>query len=92
MLENSVEALELALAVAAEGSLNAVSDAGVAGWSALAAAEAASLNVRINVGDITETTVAEEFRKAAAAHLESCRSLAARVAETVDRRMSEGSG
>ncbi len=92
VLKSSVEALELALAVAAEGSINAVSDAGVAGWSARAAAEAASLNVRINVGAITETAVADEFRKAAAAHLDSCRSLAARVAETVDRRMGEGSG
>jgi glutamate formiminotransferase/formiminotetrahydrofolate cyclodeaminase len=58
VLERSVDALELALVAARDGNPNSVTDAGVAGACAVAAAEGASLNVRINLdsldGDISE--------------------------------------
>jgi glutamate formiminotransferase / formiminotetrahydrofolate cyclodeaminase len=58
VLERSVEALELALVAARDGNPNSVSDAGVAAACAVAAAEGASLNVRINVGGL-ESGVSE---------------------------------
>ena len=58
VLERCVEALELALVTALDGNPNSVSDAGVAAACAVAAAEGASLNVRINLdgleGDSSE--------------------------------------
>lgn len=60
VLERSVDALELALVAARDGNPNSVTDAGVAGACAVAAAEGASLNVRINLdgldGDTSEIT------------------------------------
>ena len=58
VLEHCADALELALVVAEGGNPNTVSDAGVAGTCAVAAAEGASLNIRINLegldGDTAE--------------------------------------
>lgn len=54
VLENAVVALELALEAAQEGNPNSVSDAGVAGACAVAAATGASLNVRINLPGLAE--------------------------------------
>ncbi|MCH7845495.1 MAG: glutamate formimidoyltransferase [Acidobacteria bacterium] len=58
VLEHCADALELALVVAERGNPNTVSDAGVAGTCAVAAAKGASLNVRINLegldGDTAE--------------------------------------
>src|SRR6185436_5322682 len=48
VLEATIRALELAVRAASDGNPNSVSDAGVAGAVALAAAEGAALNVRIN--------------------------------------------
>ena len=53
VLEHSVTALQLALEAAAKGNPNSVSDAGVAGACAEAAAHGASLNVRINLPGLT---------------------------------------
>jgi glutamate formiminotransferase/formiminotetrahydrofolate cyclodeaminase len=85
VVERSVRALELALAVAKDGNPNSISDAGVAGACALAAAEGAALNVRINVPNLTDAEVgggllAEQERLVARA-----RQLAAEVRDTVDR-------
>ncbi len=58
VLEHAVEALDLALIVARDGNPNSVTDAGVGAACATAAAEGASLNVRINLdgleGDVSE--------------------------------------
>jgi glutamate formiminotransferase/formiminotetrahydrofolate cyclodeaminase len=58
VLERSLEAAALALAVAEDGNPNSVSDAGVAGACALAAAEGAALNVRINIPNLENRSVA----------------------------------
>lgn len=52
VLERSVEALEVVLAVARRGNPTSVTDAGVGGWCGLAAAEGASFNVRINLREL----------------------------------------
>ena len=82
MIERAGEALVLALIVAREGNPRTVSDAGVAGTCALAAAEGASLNVRINLeeldGDITEIVGRHD------AALERARRLGEEVSDVVE--------
>jgi glutamate formiminotransferase/formiminotetrahydrofolate cyclodeaminase len=56
VLERTVEALELALVAARDGNPNSVSDAAVGAACAVAAAEGASLNVRINLGGLEGDT------------------------------------
>ena len=84
VLERSVEALELALVVARDGNPNAVTDAGVAGACALAAAEGAALNVRINLTSSTDAAWASDTRSSCRDLLERCRALSAEVGETVE--------
>ena len=76
VLERSVEAMDLALRIARQGMAASASDAGVAGACALAAAEGAALNVRINLPSLTDTAVSREI-------LESQEQLLARARETV---------
>jgi len=87
VLERSVEALELALAVAMDGNPNSVSDAGVAAACGVAAAEGASLNVRINL-DGLEGDVAEIVERHDTA-LATARDLSVRVTNAVEAHMSE---
>jgi glutamate formiminotransferase/formiminotetrahydrofolate cyclodeaminase len=58
VLEHAVTTLELALEAAVNGNPNSVSDAGVAGACAVAAARGASLNVRINLDGLDPTAAA----------------------------------
>lgn len=87
VLERSVEALELALAVALDGNPNSASDAGVAAACALAAAEGASLNVRINL-DGLEIDVSEIVDRHDTA-LAKARDLSVWTTNAVATRMSE---
>jgi glutamate formiminotransferase/formiminotetrahydrofolate cyclodeaminase len=84
VLERSVEALDLAAAVAAQGNPASVSDVGVAGACALAAAEGAALNVRINLPGLTDKKVADEIAARMDELLHRAREKAARVREIVD--------
>jgi glutamate formiminotransferase/formiminotetrahydrofolate cyclodeaminase len=59
VLEKSKEAADLALLVAEKGNRNSLSDAGVSGLTASAAAEAALFNVMINLESIDD----ESFKK-----------------------------
>ncbi|TET67912.1 MAG: glutamate formimidoyltransferase, partial [Candidatus Aminicenantes bacterium] len=54
VIKKSVEALKLAKEVAQKGNKNSISDAGVSGLTALAAAEGAYYNVKINLPDIRD--------------------------------------
>jgi glutamate formiminotransferase/formiminotetrahydrofolate cyclodeaminase len=87
VLERSVEALQLALTVARDGNPNAVTDAGVAGACALAAAEGAALNVRINRGSLADERWAGNARSAATSLLEQGRALADEVQQVVESRL-----
>ncbi len=73
--EACLRALELAADVAEVGNLNAVSDAGVAGWLARGGVEGAALNVAINLPSVPaeergalETRARRVTEKAAALH------------------------
>ena len=86
VLEHTVAALDLALITARDGNPNSVTDAGVGAACALAAAEGASLNVRINLdgldGDLSEIITRHD------AALASARMLSAQVAEAVEAVLS----
>ncbi len=84
VLGQSVEALELANQVAKRGNPNSASDAGVAGACALAAAEGAALNVRINLPSVTEQDVAGRFATKQKDLLDRARKLAADVRDSVE--------
>ena len=84
VLESSVRALELALHVALEGNPASVSDAGVAGACALAAAEGASLNVRINLPSLVDREAAEKLVALQDGHLDRARALATQVRDAVE--------
>ncbi len=87
VLERTVEALELALVAARDGNPNSVTDAGVGAACALAAAEGASLNVRINLTGLEGDTSEIVDRHDAA--LVSVRRLSAAATAAVERRLSD---
>ena len=88
VLEHAVEALELALITARDGNPNSVTDAGVGAACALAAAEGASLNVRVNL-DGLEGDVSEIVERNDVALIRS-REIAAQVAAVVEASLSSG--
>jgi glutamate formiminotransferase/formiminotetrahydrofolate cyclodeaminase len=85
VLERSVDALGLALVAARDGNPNSVTDAGVAGACAVAAAEGASLNVRINLDSLAADTSEIVARHDAA--LTRARDLGKQVAVTVEAHL-----
>jgi len=90
VLERAVECFELARAAAAEGNPNSVSDAGVAGACALAAAEGAALNVRINLPSVGDEKVRAELRDRGEALLAKARAEAERVRDAVEQVLARG--
>jgi glutamate formiminotransferase/formiminotetrahydrofolate cyclodeaminase len=90
VLEASVRALELSRVVASEGNPNSVSDAGVAAACALAAAEGAALNVRINLPSIGDRKVADELLSRQEALLGQARMLASQARTEVESVLGRG--
>ena len=88
VLERTIEALDLAGRVARDGNPNSASDAGVAGACALAAAEGAALNVRINLPSLTDRQVAAELDSSQSRLLEKARALATQVLTTVNTQIT----
>ncbi len=84
--EACVRALELAAAVAEVGNLNAVSDAGVAGWLARGGAEGAALNVAINLPSVPSGE-RDALEGRARAATERSAALHAEIVERVRTRM-----
>ncbi len=87
VLEQAVECFDLALIAARDGNPNSASDAGVAGACALAAAEGAALNVRINLPSVGDERARGEFEKNAEALLAKARKSADEVRRAVDEVM-----
>ncbi|NIA24609.1 MAG: glutamate formimidoyltransferase [Gammaproteobacteria bacterium] len=88
VLEHCVDALDAAMVVAKDGNESAVTDTGVAASCALAAAEGASLNVRINLGSLLDHPETERLDARRSAALESARTLAADVLAIVESRIA----
>lgn len=87
VLESAVEVLGLALDCARVAPPGAVSDTGVAAAAALAAAEGASLNVRVNLPSLADRRLAGELDARRGELLERARKLAAECREIVDRSL-----
>lgn len=86
VLERTLPTLELAMEVARDGNPNSLSDAGVAGLTALACAEGAYYNVLINLAGEEDRAFLDETRKAADRALERARELAGEVQQyTLER-------
>lgn len=90
VLERSVEALELAKEMATHGNPASVSDAGVGGACALAAAEGAALNVTINLPSVGDEDTRARFEATRAEKLADARTLADEVRGIVERTTAGG--
>lgn len=86
-LQLSLEAMQLAQQVALVGNLNALSDAGVAALTALAAAKAAHYNILINISGITETAFKDRVLAEAADLVAKCEELATAIETGVRSRI-----
>jgi glutamate formiminotransferase/formiminotetrahydrofolate cyclodeaminase len=88
-MQHSFDALTHAKAAAQKGNINTITDAGVAAHALMAAIEGAALNVRINLGNITNKTFVSETAKTVEKILSEGRKLKAEVLEIVETRMDE---
>jgi glutamate formiminotransferase/formiminotetrahydrofolate cyclodeaminase len=79
VLEKSLSLLDLARNVAQKGNKNSLSDAGVAGAIALAAAQGAHDNARINLLGIKDNTFKEEVKKKADSFVREAAELAGEI-------------
>ncbi len=82
-LELAWDALQLAREVASAGNANALSDAGVAGLTALTAAKAAHYNVLINLAGVTDEGFKTDIQNRAGQLSAQCAQLAAEIEAAV---------
>lgn len=87
-LEISLEALKLAALVAPVGNTNAISDAGVAGLTALAAAKAAWYNVLINMSGSTDEAFKTTTTARANQLIKECEALASQIETSILDKLS----
>jgi len=85
VLTRSIELLKLAKKVAQKGNKNSLSDAGVAGLAARAAAEGAAFNIKTNLPSIQDRTFVVETRRRAA----QLKKRAARLAEEINKMVEK---
>jgi glutamate formiminotransferase/formiminotetrahydrofolate cyclodeaminase len=83
VLERSIDLLKLAKKVARVGNKNSLSDAGVAGLAAAAAAEGAYYNVRINLPSLRD----EKLRANLSARAKALRARALKLGDDIRRLM-----
>jgi glutamate formiminotransferase / formiminotetrahydrofolate cyclodeaminase len=86
-LELSLEAMQLAKEVAAVGNANALSDAGVAALTALAAAKAAYYNIRINLSGVNDDVFKKDILSRSESIINQCNALAMEIEQDVLGRM-----
>jgi glutamate formiminotransferase/formiminotetrahydrofolate cyclodeaminase len=89
VLEKSLKALELAKSVAKNGNRNSISDAGVAGLTAQAAAEGAYYNVVINLPDIEDNDFRAKTKRKAKALKNKALKISDEIREIVNREISK---
>lgn len=82
----ALEAMRLAGQVAAQGNVNAASDAATAALMGLAAVEGAALNVRINAAGLDDAQLAARYRRDVATLVEMARDLREAILRTVEAR------
>lgn len=82
----ALEAMRLAGQVAAQGNVNAASDAATAALMGLAAVEGAALNVRINAAGLDDAQLAARYRRDVATLVEMARDLRESILRAVEAR------
>lgn len=87
VLEKSIEALKLAKEIALKGNKNSLSDAGVAGLTAQAAAEGASYNVKINLPGLKDARFKSKIKKQATALVKKAVELGREIREIVEKEL-----
>ncbi len=87
VLEKSIEALKLAKEVALKGNKNSLSDAGVAGLTARAAAEGAYYNIKINLPGLKDTGFKSKIKKQATAFVKNAVQLGDELREIVEQEL-----
>lgn len=85
VLEKSIKALELAKNIATHGNKNSISDAGVAGLTAQAAAEGAYYNIIINLPGILD----EKFTKEIEAKADALKKNAIKIGDEIRKVVGE---
>lgn len=87
VLEKSFEALKLAKDVALKGNKNSLSDAGVAGLMAQAAAEGAYYNVMINLPGLEDADFVSKTKKQATAIVKKSQKLGDELKEIIQKEL-----
>ena len=87
VLEKSIEALKLAKDTALKGNRNSLSDAGVAGLMAQAAAEGAYYNVKINLPGLEDADFKSKTKKQAATLVKKARMLGDELREIIEKEL-----
>lgn len=87
VLENSIEALRLAKDVALKGNKNSLSDAGVAGLTAQAAAEGAYYNIKINLPNIQDSEFKSKIKKQATSLKKKSMKLGDELREIIEKEL-----
>lgn len=87
VLEKSIEALKLAKDVALKGNKNSLSDAGVAGLTAQAAAEGAYYNIKINLPNIQDTDFKSKIKKQATSLKKKAVKLGDELKEIIEKEL-----
>jgi len=88
VLEKSIEALKLAKDTALKGNRNSLSDAGVAGLMAQAAAEGAYYNVKINLPGLEDADFKSKTKKQAATLVKKARILGDELREIIEKELN----
>ncbi|MGD8535915.1 MAG: glutamate formimidoyltransferase [Candidatus Aminicenantes bacterium] len=87
VLEKSIEALKLAKEVVLKGNKNSLSDAGVAGLMAQAAAEGAYYNVKINLPGLEDADFKSKTKKQATTLVKKARTLGDELREIIEKEL-----
>jgi len=87
VLEKSIEALKLAKEIALKGNKNSLSDAGVAGLMAQAAAEGACYNVKINLPGLEDARFKAKMKKQATTLVKKATELGQEIREIIGKEL-----
>ena len=87
VLEKSIEALTLAKEVALKGNKNSLSDAGVAGLMAQAAAEGAYYNVKINLPGLEDADFKSKTKRQATTLVKKAQKLGDELREIIEKEL-----
>jgi glutamate formiminotransferase/formiminotetrahydrofolate cyclodeaminase len=87
VLEKSIEALNLAREISLKGNKNSLSDAGVAGLTAQAAAEGAYYNIKINLPNLQDSEFKSKIKRQASSLKRKAEKLGNELKEIIEKEL-----